>query len=56
MGSNLRGQNIQPADKISGVAKRSYGTGPLYVVTDRGGRASWYGSGIIPANRPARRG
>jgi integrase len=26
------------------VAKRSYGTGRLYVVVDRGGRASWYGS------------
>ena len=29
---------------MSGVAKRSYGTGRLYVVIDRGGRASWYGS------------
>ena len=26
------------------VAKRSYGTGRLYVVVDRAGRASWYGS------------
>jgi integrase len=37
------------------VAKRSYGTGRLYVVVDRGGRASWYGSWWVGSTRVKRR-
>jgi hypothetical protein len=34
----------QPVRHIAVVANRSYGTGRRYIVLDRGGRASWYGS------------
>jgi integrase len=37
------------------VAKRSYGTGRLYVVVDRGGRASWYGSWWVGGTRVKRK-
>jgi hypothetical protein len=37
------------------VAKRSYGTGRLYVVVDRGGRASWYGSWWVGSTRAKRK-
>jgi integrase len=37
------------------VAKRSYGTGRLYVVVDRGGRASWYGSWWVGTTRVKRK-
>jgi integrase len=37
------------------VAKRSYGTGRLYVVVDRGGRASWYGSWRVGGSRVNRK-
>jgi integrase len=40
---------------MSGVAKRSYGTGRLYVVIDRGGRASWYGSWWAGSTRVKRK-
>jgi hypothetical protein len=40
---------------VSGVAKRSYGTGRLYVVVDRGGRASWYGSWRVGGSRVNRK-
>jgi hypothetical protein len=40
---------------IRPVAKRSYGTGRLYVVADRGGRASWYGSWWVGGTRVKRR-
>ncbi len=33
------------------MAKRSYGTGRLYVVVDAGGRASWYGSSSTSSSR-----
>jgi integrase len=37
------------------VTKRSYGTGRLYVVVDRGGRASWYGSWWVASTRVKRK-
>jgi uncharacterized membrane protein YkoI len=37
------------------VAKRSYGTGRLYVVVDAGGRASWYGSWRVGGARVNRK-
>jgi integrase len=37
------------------VAKRSYGTGRLYVVVDRGGRASWYASWWVGTTRVKRK-
>jgi hypothetical protein len=37
------------------VAKRSYGTGRLYVVVDRGGRVSWYGSWWVGRTRVNRK-
>ena len=37
------------------MAKRSYGTGRLYVVVDRGGRASWYGSWWVGGTRVERK-
>ena len=37
------------------VAKRSYGTRRLYVVVDRGGRASWYGSWWAGSTRVKRK-
>jgi Phage integrase, N-terminal SAM-like domain len=37
------------------VAKRSYGTGRLFVVVDRGGRASWYGSSWAGSTRVKRK-
>ena len=37
------------------VAKRSYGTGRLYVVVDRGARASWYGSWWAGSTRVKRK-
>jgi integrase len=40
---------------MSRVAKRSYGTGRLYVVVDRGGRASWYGSWWVGGTRVKRK-
>src|SRR3954452_7810200 len=40
---------------MSRVAKRSYGTGRLYVVVDRGGRASWYGSWWAGGSRVKRK-
>lgn len=40
---------------MPGVAKRSYGTGRLYVVVDRGGRASWYGSWWVGSTRVKRK-
>jgi hypothetical protein len=40
---------------MSGVAKRSYGTGRLYIVVDRGGRASWYGSWWAGSTRVKRK-
>jgi integrase len=38
-----------------GVARRSYGTGRLYVVVDCGGRASWYGSWWVGGTRVKRK-
>jgi integrase len=40
---------------IPGVARRSYGTGRLYVVVDAGGHASWYGSWRIGPSRVNRK-
>ena len=40
---------------VRAVAKRSYGTGRLYVVVDRGWRASWYGSWWAASTRVKRK-
>jgi integrase len=37
------------------MAKRSYGSGRLYVVVDRGGQASWYGSWRVGGSRVNRK-
>jgi hypothetical protein len=49
-----RGSASQPVRHISRVAKRSYGTGRLYVVVDRGW-ASWYGSWWVGGTRVKRK-
>jgi integrase len=45
----------EPARNTVAVAKRSYGTGSLYVARDGGGRESWYGRWQSPGGGKAKR-
>lgn len=45
--SRSRSQRTAPSNRLRmevGMAKRSYGSGRLFVVTDKAGKESWYGS------------